>query len=138
MSGKWGATVGAGQPTEDRAGDPRDSMVGPTPQVHAKIAGKDVLALVDSRSQVTMISEGLFNKLFGTKKPLAPLGNYFTITSANALEVPYIGYFQVDVEVNGMVARDRGILVKENTTSKSPDVILGTNVLTEFGLLQLM
>lgn len=114
--------------------DSLGKLVGPSPRILIKINGKEVLALIDTGSQVTMISESIFYQLFGgVEQGLKSAKDLLRVTAANGLEVPYVGYFEADVEVSGQVVKDRGILVKRqqpSSTGGEPDsVILGMNVL---------
>ena len=113
-------------------------MIGESPRTIVKIAGKEATALIDTGSQVTMIPESTFNRLFGpTEQLLQPLRNQLKITAANGLEVPYKGYFEADIEVWGSMVKDRGILVREDSATGSHQenpIILGMNVLRELGI----
>ncbi|KAL8624895.1 hypothetical protein ACOMHN_016191 [Nucella lapillus] len=58
------------------------------------------------------------------------------VTAANGLEVPYVGYFEADVEVGGQVVKERGVLVRKNCPTPvgcpGPEpVIIGMNVLRD-------
>ena len=102
------------------------------PRIPILIDGKEVLALIDTGSQVTMISESTFNKLFGSmKEGLMSAEGLLRVTAANGLEVPYFGYFETDVEVSGQVVKERGVLVKRHQPGEEEpeSAILGMNVL---------
>ena len=62
-----------------------------------------------------MISESTFDKLSGSmKEGLKSAEGLLRVTAANGLEVPYVGYFEADVEVSGQVVKERGVLVKRH------------------------
>jgi hypothetical protein len=80
-----------------------------------------------------MITQPAYEKYF-TKQSLHSLHGYLRITAANGLEIPYLGYFEADVEVKGRVIKDRGIVVKKDGPEAGGlevDMVLGTNVLRE-------
>ena len=60
--------------------------------------------MVDTGSQVSMMTEDTYAELMDkNKQPIKPLQQCLRITAANGLEVPYVGYFEVDIEVEGKV-----------------------------------
>ena len=116
----------------------RNRMIGDSPVTTIKIAGREVKALVDTGSQVSMVPESTFNRLFGpTEQPVKPVSKWLRITAANGLEIPYLSYFEADVEVMGCVVKNRGILVRDDCgsgSSQESPVILGMNILKELDL----
>ena len=134
--GKLKADAGVGRPAGEALTDPRtmDMLCGPSPKIDVKVAGRRFSALVDTGSQVTLMTKAAFEGHFDGQ-PLASAG-FLRITAANGLDVPYLGFFEADVEVGGQVAMARGILVLKEEVSHGPgvDVILGTNVLREVGI----
>lgn len=88
-----------------------------------KLKGVTVSCLLDSGSQVSTSSEGFF------KEHLADIGNnihpafeWLKITAANGLDIPYIGYVELDVETMGLTIPERGFLiVKDSANSKNAE-----------------
>ncbi|KAL8572672.1 hypothetical protein ACOMHN_049801 [Nucella lapillus] len=104
--------------------------------MNIKVNGKEVSALVDTGSQVTLMPYRVYQDLFGKKGVrLHEARGLLRVTAANGLDVPYLGYFEADIEVNGIIVSGRGILVKCPSTRESKGgpsqeaVILGMNVL---------
>ena len=60
-------------------------------------------------------------------------GNMLNLTVANGIYIPNIGYFEIDVERDGVVVPQRGILVPRDLGSdpkkKQVPGTIGTNVL---------
>lgn len=59
-----------------------------------------------------------------------------TLCAANGLEIPYLGYLELDVEVDGLKVPRCGVLVLKDTPAtvkQRPEVpgLLGTNVLAQ-------
>ena len=77
-----------------------------------KLGGVHVHCLLDSGSQVSTITESFFNKHFRpTRSKLLDTNQWLTLTAANGLEIPYIGYLELDFEAQGVTIPQRGILV---------------------------
>ena len=77
-----------------------------------KLGGVHVRCLLDSGSQVSTITESFFNKHFRpTRSKLLDTNQWLTLTAANGLEIPYIGYLELDFEAQGVTILQRGILV---------------------------
>ena len=84
-----------------------------------KIGGIPVNSLLDTGSEVTTITEEFFNLHYKPKgQTLLSTRNWLTLTAANGLEIPYAGYVEMDIEVNGLVLEQRGILVVKSPTSQ--------------------
>ena len=70
-------------------------------------------------------------------------GQMLTLRSPNGLEIPYLGYLELTVEVDGVKVPSCGVLVLRNTpatTKQTRDIpeLLATNVLVQipqFGAL---
>ena len=106
-----------------------------------KIGGVSVPCLLDSGSEVSTITEEFFNTHFKSKgQELLSTSGWLKLTAANGLEIPYLGYFELDVEAFGLNVPRRGILVVKDSTNdamraRKRDVpgLLGMNVLCEMG-----
>ena len=95
-----------------------DKAVGQCPVVGVKIGGIPVSALVDTGSEVTTITENFFNKYF-SQQGLLSTNTWLKLTAANGLDIPYIGYFEADVECCGKLIEKRGILVVQDPPNAS-------------------
>ena len=77
-----------------------------------KLGGVHVHCFLDSGSQVSTITESFFNKHFRPRRSkLLDTNQWLTLTAANGLEIPYIGYLELDFEAQGVTIPQRGILV---------------------------
>ena len=119
-------------------------MVGGTPTIQARLDGVDVLCMVDSGSMVSFVTEDFYNKkLLPTCGHMRKDGWMLTLRAANGLEIPYPGYLELTVEVDGVKVPSCGVLVLRNTpatTKQRRDMpeLLATNVLVQipqFGAL---
>lgn len=112
-------------------------MVGGTPTVQAKLGGVDVLCVVDSGSMVSFVTEDFYKKkLQPTCGHVKRRKQMLTLRAANGLEIPYVGYLELEIEVDGVKVPNCGLLVLKDTPATSQqrkDVpgLLGTNVLAQ-------
>ena len=122
---------------ENDSGSPLPKIVGGTPTTTTKLTGLEVECLIDTGSMVTLVSETFY------KQKLEPVcggvqggAKMLTLQAANGLEIPYLGYLELDVQVEGLTVPRCGVLVRKDTAStveqrrRRPGV-LGTNVLAK-------
>ena len=99
--------------------------VGKQPLVEAVIGGIKVPCLIDTGSQVSMVSESLFKThlrpVMGTSHH--DMG-WLRLTAANGLSIPYIGIADLDVEVGGVLVKNRGVVI----TRQAPTTVDGQEV----------
>ena len=108
--------------------------VGKQPLVEAVIGGIKVPCLNDTGSQVSMVSESLFKThlepVMGT---LQHDMGWLRLTAANGLGIPYIGIADLDMEVGGVLVKNRGVVITRQapTTVDGQEVhgLLGSNIL---------
>lgn len=87
-----------------------------------KIGGTPVNSPLDTGSEVTTITEEFFNLHYKPKgQTLLSASSWLTLTAANGLEIPYAGYIELDVEVEGVILEQRGILAREIQQAFQPD-----------------
>jgi len=112
-------------------------MVGGTPTVQAKLGGVDVLCVVDSGSMVSFVTEDFYRKkLQPTCGRVKRRKQMLTLRAANGLEIPYVGYLELEIEVDGVKVPNCGVLGLKDTSATSQqrkDVpgLVGTNVLAQ-------
>ncbi len=128
------ATQGAGSPPEGTSRDRfLERAVGTCPMVDLKIRGVLVSCLLDTGSQVSTITEGFFREhLFGNESDVLSTSGWLKITAANGLDIPYLGYMELDVEVMGMTLPECGFLIVKDTPSPSSmAVLIGMNIISK-------
>ena len=113
-------------------------MVGGTPTIQGRLGGVDMLCVVDSGSMVSFVTEDFYKKkLQPTCGHMRKDGQMLTLRAANGLEIPYLGYLELTVEVDGVKVPSCGVLVLKDTpatTKQRRDIpgLLGANVLRRF------
>ena len=122
---------------EMNSGSPLAKIVGGTPAITAKLAGVEVECLLDTGSMVTLVSEAFFKqKLESVCGGVKGGSQMLTLRGANGLEIPYLGYLELDVCVEGVTIPKCGVLVLKDTAATGPQRrrkpgVLGTNVLAQ-------
>ena len=95
--------------------------------------------LVDTGSEVSTITESFFKEHFlPLGKQLLTDRRWLTLTAANGIEIPYIGYIELDVDVLGVTIPSRGILVVKDSdgsllSSRKKEIpsLMGMNIIRE-------
>ena len=78
-------------------------LVGGTPAVQAKLGEFDVLCVLDAGSMVSFVTEEFYTKnLKPTCGRAREDGQMLTLWAANGLEIPYLGYLELRIEVDGV------------------------------------
>lgn len=97
------------------------------------MGGTQVSCLVDTGSMVSTVTESFFLKHFqswGHEKLRAC--NWLKLRAANGLDIPYVGYLELDVELCGTLVPHCGVLVVKDppgeVSSRVPG-ILGMNII---------
>uniref|UniRef100_A0A671U0X9 Gypsy retrotransposon integrase-like protein 1 n=1 Tax=Sparus aurata TaxID=8175 RepID=A0A671U0X9_SPAAU len=108
------------------------NLVAPCPRVRVSLGGVPTSLLLDTGSMVTTIFESFFTQHFQN----APKSCcWLQLRAANGLEIPYVGYVELDVTVLGKVVPQRGILVVKDPPGQAPPSnfpgVLGMNVIRE-------
>ena len=84
------------------------NLVAPCPKVNVSVGDVPVKLLLDTGSVATTIVESFYLQHFRT----APRSCcWLQLRAANGLEIPYVGYVELDVTVFGKAVPQRGILV---------------------------
>lgn len=91
-------TVGGESPADSRQLI-IDRAVGTCPEIDALIEGQQIKCLLDTGSQISTVTESFHMKL-AKKKELTDVTKLMKVTGANELDIPYIWYVEVQVEVN--------------------------------------
>ena len=98
------------------------------PTTTIKLHGNDFTCLLDTGSEVSTISESFYHKHLSnleinTQKTLR-------LVAANNIQIPYLGYVEVDIELFGCTFSNVGFLVStSNDAVDTTDGILGCNIL---------
>lgn len=95
------------------------------------MGGVQVKCLLDTGSMVSTISDKFFFQHFA-QNPQAC--QWLQLKAANGLDIPYLGYVELDVQVLGKVISKRGILVVQSPQTPSPSSVpgvLGMNIIRE-------
>lgn len=124
-----GEVAGSPNETSDRS-TILERAVGECKTVEVKLRGVAVSCLLDTGSQVSTISESFFrDHLSEQGEEMHPAFEWLKLTAANGLDIPYMGYVELDVEAIGLAIPERGFLiVKDSAQTSAVPVLIGMNV----------
>ena len=112
-------------------------MVEEMPTTTAKLAGVEVECLVDTGFRVTLVSETFYKqKLESWCGGVQGGTKMLTLRGASGLEIPYLGYLELDVQVEGVTVPSCRVLVLKDTAAtveqrRQRPGVLRTNVLAK-------
>lgn len=109
------------------------------PEVEICLEGVPYKCLIDTGSQVTTVTESFFRNLLQSKPELHDVTKWMRITGANHLDIPYIGYIEINLEAFGECVENVGVLVVKDPTDIASNKrktlvpgILGSNAFSLF------
>ena len=85
--------------------------VGKRPEAEVLIGGRKCKCLIDTGAEVSTMTETFFNQNYDEE--LTDVSSYIKISAANGLSIPYVGYFEQDVEVMGRKFKAGFVVVKD-------------------------
>ena len=84
-----------------------EKAVGECPVVTVLLGEIYVTCPLDSGSEVSTITGEFFNEHFHHQgKTFLPTSNWLRLTAANGLEIPYVGYLELDLEALVVMIND--------------------------------
>lgn len=126
-------SAGGGSSGSDSVNDSPGNLVAACPQINLGMGGVEVPCLVDTGSMST-ITESFFVQHFETWGPEKLHSfHWLRLSAANGLAIPYVGYFDLDVQLCGKVIAKRGVLVVKDPLHSVLSVpgVLGMNIIKE-------
>ncbi|KAL0161724.1 hypothetical protein M9458_045449, partial [Cirrhinus mrigala] len=122
-----------GQPVDSSQEELLKRAVGTCPQIDIKVLGVEVSCLLDTGSQVSTISESFFRQhLGGDDEDMLSTTGWLKLTAANGLDIPYLGYLELEIETMGRKIPNCGFLVVKDPSpsSKFVSCIVGMNIIS--------
>ncbi|XP_028301871.1 uncharacterized protein LOC114462925 [Gouania willdenowi] len=90
----------------------KSALIGECPDVVVKMNEIAVPFVLDTGSQVTLLSKSLFEKyLQGTSLTNVGEISWLNLRAANGLKIPYIGYTLVDCRVGSIHVSEKGVII---------------------------
>ena len=106
--------------------DPLYQLIGPTNKTELKIEGVGMKALIDSGAQISAISKNMAKTL---GLPIQKLETLLDIEGSAGLEVPYLGYTELRLDIPEIAKFDHDVLMMVYPDSKYSHrvpVVIGT------------
>ncbi|CAC5380196.1 unnamed protein product [Mytilus coruscus] len=86
-----------------------------SPETEIVVENQSVIALIDTGSQVSTVTETYFNTLLQKKPILHDITKWMKVTGANDLPIPYLGYIELNISVAKTMIPNVGFLVVKYT-----------------------
>ena len=106
--------------------DPLYQLIGRVNEAKVKIDGHNVMGLIDSGANISAILKSFVDKL---GLPCRQLERLLEIEGSRGINVPYLGYMEVNFQVPGVKALNEDILVviqNDSAYSEKVPIALGT------------
>ena len=85
--------------------------IGKRPEVIIKVDGVELCCLADTGAEVSTMTESFYDRHFSEK--LEDVSGLIKITAANGTEIPFVGYFEPQVEILGKKLRTGFLVVRD-------------------------
>ena len=82
------------------------------PTTVVEINGNPIRCLLDTGSEVSTVSENFYRKFLSSSE-LSDTTKFLKLSAANKLQIPYLGYIEVNVNINGSHFEKVGKRVKQ-------------------------
>lgn len=103
----------------------KSQLVGECPRVEVEANGKIISCVLDTGSQVTLVSKAFFTRHFGDiDMNCAHDSPWLTLRVVNGLQIPYVGNAVVDFAVGGINVPQKGMVVVEDGCMGADHAIL--------------
>lgn len=113
-----------------RPEQPKSALVGECLDVVVKMNGCPIPFVLDTGSQVTLLSRSLFLKhLDGIGVTSAEKVPWLMLRAANGLKIPYVGYALVDCMIGNISVPEKGVIVVNDECLGPNKGILGMNII---------
>lgn len=113
-------------------------VIGKCPVINISVSGINLACLVDTGSMVSTVTESFYRKFIEPLGTLLIQNSFIQLKAANGLEIPYIGYIEVDVHYHGNILKQRGLLIVKDSTDDSTQKrkeavpgVIGMNIISE-------
>lgn len=91
-------------------------LVGQCPVTVVKMGGVEINSLIDTGSMVSMITESCFKRhIVGKDVDVLKDCGWLVLKAANGLEIPYVGYLELDINILDQILPKQGVLVVKDT-----------------------
>lgn len=149
QEGKLDASSAQVQVGDGELEDPSDveavmeRAIGKCPVVEVVVGGHSAKCLLDTGAEVSTITEGFFrNHLLPRGQAMKDIAGWISVTAANGLPVPYLGYVECEMIILGQVFKEMGFLVTRDPVDpvmrqrklERPGII-GCNILRRVGTI---
>ena len=101
---------------EASSGSTLERMFGGCPEATIVVIGAEVRCLLDTGAQVSTITESYYRQHQESNVKLLDICSILRVSSSQGLDVPFIGYVELDANIMGRVFPGLGFLIVRDPT----------------------
>ena len=101
---------------EANSGSTLERMVGGCPEATIVVMGAEVRCLLDTGAQVSTLTESYYRQHLEPNVELVDISSLLMVNSSQGLDVPFIGYVELDANIMGRVFHGLGFLIVRDPT----------------------
>ena len=101
---------------EASSGSTLERMVGGCPEATIVVMGAEVRCLLDTGPQVSTLTESYYRQYLESSVKLVDISNILRVNSSQGLDVPFIGYVELDANIMGRMFPGLGFLIVRDPT----------------------
>ncbi|CAL9695460.1 unnamed protein product [Knipowitschia caucasica] len=107
-----------------------DKLIGEVPTVDVKLHNAPIKCILDTGSNVSMITEGFYQRYLDNGTVLKDASTWLALEAANGLNIPYVGYALLPVKIGELELPECGFLVTKDYCLTNSEGILGMNIIS--------
>ncbi|KAK3737241.1 hypothetical protein QZH41_010870 [Actinostola sp. cb2023] len=111
---------------------------GNCPEVRVRVGDVDVRCLIDTGAEVSTVTESFYKEHLAPGREVVDVTSYMTISASQGLEIPYIGYVELQLFALSHMFKGLGFLIVKDPVSTPIQArksrvpgVLGSNVLRD-------
>ena len=115
-----------------------ENAAGDCPEVKVSLGGVDVGCLIETGAEVSTVTESFFKEFLAQGSEVVHVTSYITISASQGLEIPYMGYVELQLTALSHMFNGLGFLIVKDPVStpiqeqmKRVPGVLGSNVLRD-------
>ena len=100
-----------------------DPAIGTCPTIRIQVGTTSLTGLLDTGSQVCMMTDTYFEEHLAPCTPSSPPTNRYKFTAANGTDIPYVGFCTVDVYCENVYIPGLVIFITPHNPSRPPFIV---------------
>ncbi|KAK3703901.1 hypothetical protein QZH41_009140 [Actinostola sp. cb2023] len=132
------ACASRGLASKEQAAYLVEHLAGNCPEVRVRVGDVDVRCLIDTGAEVSTVTESFYKEHLAPGREVVDVTSYMTISASQGLEIPYIGYVELQLFALSHMFKGLGFLIVKDPVSTPIQArksrvpgVLGSNVLRD-------